>query len=230
MNISSTQSTSATATAAANAGTSAAKPAMISSDFTTFIKMLTTQMQNQDPMNPMESSDYAVQLATFSGVEQQVRTNQLLESLASQMGGTGIAQYAGWVGMEAQVTAPVPAYGQPITLDPVLRPDADSGVLVVYDQYNREAARLNLTPGGGQVVWDGTDGKGRALPQGLYSFKAESLKEGAVLGLDAVPAYARVAEVRSQSDGVRLVLEGGSEVAPDTITALRAAPTMMPES
>lgn len=195
---------------------------MISSDFTTFLKMLTTQMQNQDPMNPIESSDYAVQLATFSGVEQQVRTNQLLELLASQIGGAGIAQYAGWVGMDAQVTAPVAFYGQPLTLDPVLRSGADQGVLVVYDDQNREAARLSLAPGARQVIWDGTDGNGAALGQGLYSFKVESLKAGEMLGSDAVPTYARVAEVRSGTGGSRLVLEGGSEVDPAAITALRA--------
>ena len=41
-------------------------------DFETFLKMLTTQIRNQDPLNPMEGSEFAVQLATFSGVEQQV--------------------------------------------------------------------------------------------------------------------------------------------------------------
>ena len=53
------------------ASTSSGKP-LISSDFDTFLKMLTAQMQNQDPMKPIDSADYAVQLATFSGVEQQV--------------------------------------------------------------------------------------------------------------------------------------------------------------
>ncbi len=79
--------------------------ALLSSDFQTFLKMLTTQARNQDPLNPMDSSDYAQQLATFSGVEQQVRTNTLLESLAAQLGGGGLTQYASWVGMEARVTA-----------------------------------------------------------------------------------------------------------------------------
>ena len=74
----------------AAASTNSASNAVISSDFETFLKMLTTQMQNQDPLNPIESSDYAVQLATFSGVEQQVRTNQLLADLANQMGSSGL--------------------------------------------------------------------------------------------------------------------------------------------
>ena len=48
---------------------------VLSSDFETFLKMLTVQLENQDPLNPVDSADYAVQLATFSGVEQQVQTN-----------------------------------------------------------------------------------------------------------------------------------------------------------
>jgi flagellar basal-body rod modification protein FlgD len=54
----------------------------ISSDFNTFLRMLTVQMQNQDPLDPIDSADFAVQLATFSGVEQQVRTNELLGQLS----------------------------------------------------------------------------------------------------------------------------------------------------
>ena len=52
--------------------------------------MLTVQMENQDPLNPVDSADYAVQLATFSSVEQQLRTNDLLSSLAATMASGGI--------------------------------------------------------------------------------------------------------------------------------------------
>ena len=72
----------------------------LTSDFETFLRMLTVQMQNQDPLNPVDSSDYATQLATFSGVEQQVLTNDLLKSIAGTFGQGGTAQYAQWVGKE----------------------------------------------------------------------------------------------------------------------------------
>ena len=90
----------------------------ISSDFETFLRMLTVKMENQDPLNPVDSSDYAVQLATFSGVEQQVQTNDLLRSLATQLVSGGMAQMAAWVGKEAR--APTAAYfdGGAITLAP----------------------------------------------------------------------------------------------------------------
>ena len=71
-----------------------------STDYITFLQMLTTQMQNQDPLNPMEASDFAVQLATFAGVEQATYTNQLLGAMMSQ---TGLSDLGNWVGMEARI-------------------------------------------------------------------------------------------------------------------------------
>ena len=59
--------------AGSGAGAGAPAASFSGGDFQTFLKMLTTQIKNQDPLNPMEGSDFAVQLATFSGVEQQVQ-------------------------------------------------------------------------------------------------------------------------------------------------------------
>ena len=106
----------------------------LSSDFETFLRMLTVQMQNQDPLNPAEASDFAVQLATFSGVEQQVLTNELLRAsgLASAQG-ERLADYSDWIGMHARSAAPVPAGGAPVTIEPQPHPAADTAVLVVRD-------------------------------------------------------------------------------------------------
>lgn len=80
-------------------------------DFQTFLTMLTAQMQNQNPLEPIEASDFAAQLATFSGVEQQVQTNELLASLATQM---GLADLASWVGRDVLSPAPVQYNGAPL--------------------------------------------------------------------------------------------------------------------
>ena len=52
-------------------------------DFQTFLTLLTTQMKNQDPLNPTDSTEFVAQLASFSGVEQQVRANEQLEKILS---------------------------------------------------------------------------------------------------------------------------------------------------
>ncbi len=193
----------------------------LSSDFETFLLMLTTQMENQDPLNPIESSDYAVQLATFSGVEQQVRTNQLLEGLAQQMNLTGLAQLAGWVGMEARVSAPAYFDGAPITLLPKPAASAQEAVLAVRDETGTLVERIPVPVDGEPLIWAGVDAGGAPRAEGLYSFELESYARGELVATSPVDVYARVTEARVINGASMLVLEGGVEVSPLEIGALR---------
>lgn len=194
---------------------------LINSDFQTFLLMLTTQMQNQDPLNPIESSDYAVQLATFSGVEQQVRTNALIESMSAQMGLSGMAQMASWVGMEARVAAPLMFDGAPLTLYPDPASEADQAVLVVLDAEGQEVTSAQVPVSSDPVTWAGTDANGAPLPSGVYTFRLENYSEGKLVETTAVEAYGRIEEVRNGTGGVVLVMEGGGTVAPSDIKAVR---------
>ena len=214
-------------TTTANIGASSASPAAtgaISSDFDTFLKMLTVQMQNQDPLNPIESADYAVQLATFSGVEQQVRTNQLLDAMASQFSLMGMSQLAGWVGQEARSAAPVWFSGTPVTLAPNPVASADRAVLVVRDGSGNTVSREDIPVSSDPYQWFGGDATGNVLPDGRYSLALESWRDGEVLQEDPVESYGRIVEARGGAGGVRLVLEGGIEVPAAEITALREPP------
>src|ERR1017187_1131704 len=55
----------------------------IASNFTTFLQLLTTQLQNQDPLSPMDTNQFTQQLVEFAGVEQQMKTNDTLSTLVS---------------------------------------------------------------------------------------------------------------------------------------------------
>lgn len=213
------------ATTAPTTGTtkSPASGAVLSSDFQTFLTMLTVQMQNQDPMNPIDSADYAVQLATFSGVEQQVLTNQLLESLQGNFGVMNMSQLAGWVGQEARVAADVQFDGTSVTLAPNPAAAADSVVLVVRDAKGALVTREAMPPGAAPYEWLGADAAGDALPPGRYSLSVESSRDGQVLRTDPVEYYGKVVEVRGGSAGTAVVLQGGVEVSASDITALRLA-------
>lgn len=199
----------------------------LSSDFETFLLMLTTQMENQDPLNPIESQDFAVQLATFSGVEQQVRTNQLLESLAAGMGMSGISQLAGWVGMEVRVAAPAAFDGTPITLAPNPEPAADAATLIVRDAFDRIVAREAVPLGVDTIQWAGVGTDGTPLPPGRYSFTLESLNNGEVTGASVVEHYAMVDEARQGANGIEVVLRGGTAVPAAEVTALRRPSEML---
>jgi len=202
---------------------SAAQPksALASSDFETFLKMLTVQMQNQDPMNPIDSADYAVQLATFSGVEQAVRTNQLLESLQSQFGLLGMAQLAGWVGQQARSAAPVYMDGTAVTLSPTPANAADRAVLVVKDAQGRLVAREDLPVSNLPYDWMGADSTGAPLPVGRYSLTLESYYGADLLSTTPIEHYAPIKEVRGGAGGTKIVLQGGIEVFATDVTALR---------
>ncbi|MCB2135385.1 MAG: flagellar hook assembly protein FlgD [Rhodobacteraceae bacterium] len=206
---------------------SASSAALIDSDFQTFLVLLTTQMQNQDPLNPIDSTDYAAQLATFSGVEQQVRTNGLLELLSAQIGLTSLAQFSGWVGMEARSTAPVHFDTTPLTLYPSPASGADQVVVVAYDDQNREVSRSVAPVSSDPLSWAGTDDQGQPLAPGTYSFRLESYAGGQLISVSQVEAFSLIREVRNGAYGSVLVTEAGTEIAPDQITALRqpATPT-----
>ncbi len=214
-----------TANQPATAQSGAATPRVISSDFETFLKMLTTQMQNQDPLNPMESSDFAVQLATFSGVEQQVQTNQLLQGLSAQMGLLGMTQFAGWVGMEARAAAPAFFDGTPITLAPNPVARADRAELIVRNAFGTEVDRREVPVSTDQITWSGFASDGSSVPEGTYSFELRSFEGEDLLRTDIVEHYALVTEARGEADGVFLVLQGGGKVAAAEVTALRRPTT-----
>jgi flagellar basal-body rod modification protein FlgD len=202
--------------------TQESKSGLIDSDFDTFLRMLTVQLQNQDPLDPIDNSEYAVQLATFSGVEQQVKTNELLEGLGTQLGAMGMSELAGWVGKQARAEMPVAFTGQPVTFHGSARPLADSAELVVRDASGRIVAREPILPGSDKRDWNGTRNDGTILPAGRYTATIESFSDGQLIGTDPAEVYAEVIEARNTDGTTTLVFPDGIEVATDKITALRS--------
>ena len=217
--------------AASNASNSAARTATdpqtpsgsaLSSDFETFLKMLTTQMENQDPLNPIESADFAVQLATFSGVEQQVRTNDLLADMIAGSGASGLGQLAGWVGMEARVAGQAEFAGAPITLAPEPDPASDAAFLIVRDSNGIRVSREALPLNADTVLWGGVGENGTPLESGSYTFELESMNSGQVTSTKPVEHYALIREARLGAGGVEIVLTGGAIVPSAEVRALRS--------
>lgn len=204
-----------------SSATSAEGDAALSSDFETFLKMLTVQMQNQDPLNPIDSTDYAVQLATFSGVEQQVQTNDLLKSLSSKLSGSDFTQFASWVGMKAGTNEPIYFDNHPIEILPTAAEGADTMTLKVKDENDTVIYSEQLTNGSDLLSWDGRDSSGATASSGFYSFEIESYKDGALLSSSAASAYTPIIEARANTSGTTLILFGGKEVQASEVSALR---------
>ncbi|QFT83082.1 Basal-body rod modification protein FlgD [Roseovarius sp. THAF27] len=195
--------TSATGAAAAQASRSAST--VLSSDFETFIKMLTVQMENQDPLNPMESTEFATQLATFSGVEQQVKSNDLLSALSAQMSLMGVSQLSGWIGMEGRAVAPVVFEGAPVRLT------------IAGDSLQRLAVSGDRE----EIAWLGTDASGTVLAPGTYDVTVESFSGAEVVASTPVEVHGRIIEARIDAGQTVLVMENGQEVGAASLLGLR---------
>lgn len=221
MDIATTQQAAPSA-ATARTATRPETASALSSDFETFLKMLTAQLQNQDPLNPLESTDFAVQLATFSGVEQQVRTNELLGQLAGSGAGDRLGDLAAWIGQEVRVAAPAEFQGAPITLYPDRIDGADRTALVVRDAAGALVSSAPVPNDGAPIEWAGVRDDGGPLPAGTYSFAIEGYTGTAFAGSGEVSHYAQVREVRITPDGPRIGLAGDDDIDPDAVLAIRA--------
>jgi len=198
---------------------------VLSSDFETFLQMLTAQAQYQDPLEPIDSSEYAAQLAQFSMVEQQVLSNDLLTLLTEQFGAGGIGEWSGWIGLEARTSAAVPFDGSPITILPTTDDGAQEAILRVFDRSGNEVASRQIEVGNEPFEWDGRDAAGNQLPSGTYRFSVESRAGGAVLDTYPAEAYARITEARREGVETVFVLDGGSIIKTDAVSALREPAT-----
>ncbi len=217
-----TTSTTSTFNPARTANTPTNASGFAGGDFETFLKMLTTQIRNQDPLNPMEGSDFAVQLATFSGVEQQVQTNDLLQKMTDQLGADSLTTYSEWIGRNVRTTGQVYLGADPLVMNIEPDPTADRVVLVTKDSYGRRVSTEDVGKGSGLVEWYGVDSSGQPLANGLYSFSLESYRGSKLIKTSDVATYTTVQEIQRNNGKITFVLEGGAKATLDQIDALAA--------
>ena len=192
----------------------------ITSDFDTFLQLLSTQLEYQDPLDPLESTDFAVQLATFSGVEQQVLSNELLVALGDTLAASSVADMANWIG--TVIRAPMPAYydGDPVTISPNPAAISDKVELVVTNEDGEEIERKEIPVAAEPIEWTGMDEYGVPYEEGVYFFEIVSYSEGQVILQEPAEVYGEVQEVVSESGQILLVLEGDVAVASSQVSAL----------
>lgn len=194
---------------------------VLGSDFEVFLQMLTAQAQYQDPLEPMDNSEYAAQLAQFSMVEQQVMTNDLMEQLMTTLGANNMSSAANWIGMEALVQGPVQYDGTPVTISPNPPITADQVDLIVSNAQGKEVQRIQIPTSSDPFSWTGLNASGNPLPNGEYTFEIESSAQGEVLMTEPALSYSRVTEARIEEGETLLVLESGYMITANNVAGLR---------
>ncbi len=146
----------------------------LSTNFNTFLTLLTTQLKNQDPLSPMDSNQFTQQLVQFSQVEQQINSNQNLESLISLTKARGTIDAVSYLGKKLTLTDGTAALmnGQAnwaYSLDN----DASTSRVTVSDASGRVVyvGTGETTSGMHSFSWNGQDNGGNTLSPGAYTLK-----------------------------------------------------------
>lgn len=212
---------STASTPAARRGDPSVAPSMITADFQTFLRLLTTQMRNQDPLNPMESTEFASQLAQFSGVEQQVRTNDLLIGMQAGLATLGMGELVGWVGMETRAEMPVRFDSQTVRLAGTPHVLADRMELIVRDAGGDVVQQIPMPLRADEFEWTGTDLSGSTVPPGVYAFTIQNWSGETMLDEREAMVYATVDEARMVDGEIWLTMQGGLSIPAASVLGVR---------
>ncbi len=205
--------------------------ATLSQDFDQFLRLLTTQLQNQDPLSPMDSTEFTNQLVQFSQVEQQIKTNDQMESLLAFQTLNLTAVGLSFIGKNVEVSddefymngnsGASMSYNMP--------EGAAKGTVAITDADGRTVYKADADLGAGKksFTWDGKDENGIAVPAGTYTLKVSALDaQNNSLNLTTfVPGF--VEGIESGDDGNLNVIVNGRLVP---VTAVRKATVSMPAS
>jgi flagellar basal-body rod modification protein FlgD len=165
---------SSTVVPAATATTPPVDNTEIASNFTTFLQLLTTQLQNQDPLSPMDTNQFTAQLVQFASVEQQMKSNDSLSTLVSLQQAaqtTSALQLVGATVVVNGATAPLANNQATWTLNST-QPATTS--ITIADSTGRTAysATGAINSGSQAFTWNGVGNDGTIWPAGNYTLTA----------------------------------------------------------
>jgi flagellar basal-body rod modification protein FlgD len=180
-----------------------------------FLKLLTTQLQYQNPLNPMEGTEFTAQLAQFSTLEQlQDISSQMREMVMSQ-NSMQAALTTGMIGKRVKVKGEDVYLKDKAEIYYKLPQDAAKVKISIFDSTGklvREVETTNQASGSRSFIWDGKDSNGNALPEGNYKFKVEAFNASGS-PIEAAPlSGGTVTGVSFENNNIYLVLDGNRKI------------------
>jgi flagellar basal-body rod modification protein FlgD len=208
-------------------GTGSTAKASKSLDRDAFLKLLTTQLQHQDPLNPADSTEFSAQLAQFSSLEQLTNVNKTLETLNLYQASINNAQAVGFIGKDivANGKSIEMKSGQPVSCDYELPAAAKRVVVTIYDatgSFVRDYEKTALAAGKQSLTWDGKNRNGNTVADGAYTFEVQAVdQKGAKLDVTTF-SKGTVTGVTFE-DGVTYLVTGRNKTAIGDVTQVTQA-------
>ena len=182
-----------------------------------FLTLFTTQLKNQDPLDPVKNEAFVAQLAQFSQLEATTNMSTSLSTFVDSMSSNQITSTANLIGGKVAVPdGPATlANGAPVKGVVNLPAGADGVQFKVYDTKGilvKTQILGSQTAGDMTWTWDGRDDAGNALPDGTYRFGASVVSQGKVTN-PSISTMAKVIGVSQEADKTMLLqIEGGKTV------------------
>lgn len=204
------------------AASSAAKQSLGQADF---LKLMTTQLQSQDPFKPMDSAQFLGQIAQFSTVSGIQSLNTGFASLSDSLTANQALQGAALVGRQVQVPGDALALADTGSLSAsATLPASGQLSLTVLDAAGAVVRRIDLgsrAAGTVDVAWDGLTDGGTRAPTGRYSLRAQlTAADGSAQAL-ATQIIAPVTAVRLGAQGLQVEVAGAGSVPLSSVTQIR---------
>lgn len=209
-----------------------------------FMKLLMVQLQNQDPLNPMDHKEFSAQLAQFGSLEQLTNIGTGIEKLQTGMGGEAKLQAVGMIGKSVQASGKEATLvaGEPMSMKLNSSEDGRPVKVSIFDGEGKLVREMpiNAKLDKDSFVWDGKSNDGVKLPEGKYTFKVAAVgadgkaKEmdptvrGEVIGVELEGA-SPVLVVKTESGKTRISMEQIRNVANDSGDKSKSAQNRGPQ-
>jgi len=196
---SSTQSSSTSSGAALNS---------LSSNFNSFLQLLMTQLQNQDPSSPVSTDQFTQELVEFSGVQQQVNTNTSLGSLIQLTQGDSVVQGSSLIGKQVTVSSSNISLANSTGTIGFTAPSAEPATVTISDASGNviDTSTVNATAGANSFTWNGANSSGGTEPDGSYAVSITDSSGNAL----ASSLTGTAAGISSNGSTVNITVDGQS--------------------
>lgn len=212
--------TSSTNSSSINAGLSS-----LAGNYQTFLTLLTTQLKNQDPLSPMDSSQFTSQLTQMTGVEQQLLSNQLLQQLVNSNQSNSLSSGVAMIGKTVTSNGTTSTLTSGTASWPYTLPtSAATGTVNVLDSGGNVVftGPLTATNAGTQTyTWNGKNTAGTQLANGGTYTLQISAKDAAGNAISATDGVTGVVASTQQVNGVTMITVNGVQVPLSTVDAVQ---------
>ena len=218
---SSTAATTSSSTSSSTASDLASGASSLSTSYQTFLTLLTTQLQNQDPSSPMDPNQFTTELVQMTGVQQQLLSNQLLQQLVNAAPSSGVSNAVNLIGKSVTATSATSSlsngqaswsYTLPQAAANATVSVANSGGQVVYT-----GTAPSFAAGANSFTWNGQSSSGVQMPDGTYTLSVAPTDSS---GGTITPALSvsGVASSIQNVNGVTMLTLGSTQVPVTAVT------------